>query len=86
MIFCVISLIFFLQDIVSEKPIFDIPTFVILLRERLYTKDHYTRRFLVQWLNCIMSTPGIDILAFLPEILEALFLILGDNNKEISDM
>ena len=70
----------------SEKPVFEVSTFVVLLRDRLYTKNQYTRRFLVQWLNCVMAIPEIDILAFLPEFLEALFPILGDTSKEISNL
>ena len=62
------------------------PSFIILLRERLYTKNQFTRRFLVQWLNYVMTIPEIDIIAFLPEFLEALFPILGDTSKEISSM
>jgi len=75
-----------LQDIVTETPAFDLAAFIALLRERFYTKKPNTRRFLVQWLACIMSIPEIDALAFLPELLDAIFLILGDENKEIRNM
>nr|CAB3267587.1 protein VAC14 homolog [Phallusia mammillata] len=75
-----------LKDIVTETPAFDVAAFVLLLRERFYTKKPHTRRFLVQWLICIMSIPEIDTLAFLRELLDALFLILGDSSKEIRNM
>ncbi|XP_076809640.1 protein VAC14 homolog [Clavelina lepadiformis] len=75
-----------LKDIVTESRVFDVATFVVLLRDRLYTKNQYTRRFLVQWLTCVMSIPETDILAFLPEFLDALFPILDDSSKEIRTM
>uniref|UniRef100_H2YAI9 Protein VAC14 homolog n=1 Tax=Ciona savignyi TaxID=51511 RepID=H2YAI9_CIOSA len=75
-----------LKDIVTETPTFDITAFVALLRERMYTKKQFTRRFLVQWLKCVMSIPEVDILVFLPELLDPLFLILGDTSKEIRNM
>jgi len=75
-----------LKDIVTETPSFDATVFISLLRERLYTKKQYTRRYLVQWLVCIMSIPTIDIVAFLPELLDPLFLVLDDESKEIKSL
>ncbi|XP_078482952.1 protein VAC14 homolog [Ciona intestinalis] len=75
-----------LKDIVTETPTFDVTAFVSLLRERMYTKKQFTRRFLVQWLKCVMSIPEVDILVFLPELLDPLLLILGDPSKEIRNM
>lgn len=45
--------IFFLfwKDIVSENPHFDIDNFILLLRDRIYTKDAFARQFLVSWVS-----------------------------------
>ena len=40
-----------MKDVVSENPHFDIDNFIILLRDRIYTKDGFARQFLVSWVS-----------------------------------
>lgn len=57
-----------------------------LLRERIYTKNPFTRQFLISWLSVLHSVPHLDLLSFLPDILDGLFTILEDQTLEIKKM
>ncbi|KAK6477104.1 protein VAC14-like protein [Huso huso] len=72
-----------LKDIVTESNKFDLVAFVPLLRERIYSNNQYARQFIISWILVLESVPGINLLDYLPEILDGLFQILGDGSKEI---
>lgn len=57
-----------------------------LLRERIYTRNTFTRQFLISWLSVLHSVPHLDLLSFLPDILDGLFTILEDPTMEIKKM
>ena len=40
-----------MKDVVSENPHFDIDNFIVLLRDRIYTRDGFARQFLVSWVS-----------------------------------
>ncbi|XP_029061927.1 protein VAC14 homolog isoform X2 [Monodon monoceros] len=71
------------QDIVTESNKFDLVGFIPLLRERIYSNNQYARQFIISWILVLESVPDINLLDYLPEILDGLFQILGDNGKEI---
>ncbi|OQV15099.1 Protein VAC14-like protein [Hypsibius exemplaris] len=71
------------KDVVIESKSFNLETFVPLLRERIYARNPFVRQFLVSWIAVLDSVPEIDILHFLPEILDGLFVILSDPRLEI---
>uniref|UniRef100_A0A8C5WM79 Protein VAC14 homolog n=1 Tax=Leptobrachium leishanense TaxID=445787 RepID=A0A8C5WM79_9ANUR len=75
-----------LKDIVTESNKFDLISFVPLLRERIYSNNQYARQFIISWILVLESVPDINLLDYLPEILDGLFQILGDNSKEIRKM
>ena len=75
-----------LKDIVTEAGSFNLVEFIPLLRERIYTRNPFARQFLVSWILTLDSVPDIDMLAFLPDLLDGLFLILTDTNPEIKKM
>ncbi|KAM4722470.1 protein VAC14 homolog [Rhinophrynus dorsalis] len=75
-----------LKDIVTESNKFDLVSFVPLLRERIYSNNQYARQFIISWILVLESVPDINLLEYLPEILDGLFQILGDNSKEIRKM
>ncbi|XP_077520952.1 protein VAC14 homolog isoform X2 [Amblyomma americanum] len=75
-----------LKDIVTESSSFDLVAFMPLLRERVYTKNHFARAFVVSWVSVMNSVPDIDMLIFLPEILDGLFNILEDPSVELKKM
>ncbi|XP_024591232.1 protein VAC14 homolog [Neophocaena asiaeorientalis asiaeorientalis] len=74
------------KDIVTESNKFDLVGFIPLLRERIYSNNQYTRQFIISWILVLESVPDINLLDYLPEILDGLFQILGDNGKEIRKM
>ncbi|KFP45372.1 Protein VAC14, partial [Chlamydotis macqueenii] len=75
-----------LKDIVTESNQFDLIGFIPLLRERIYSNNQYARQFIISWILVLESVPDINLLDYLPEILDGLFQILGDNSKEIRKM
>lgn len=72
-----------LKDIVTESNKFDLVAFVPLLRERIYSNNQYARQFIISWIHVLECVPDIQLIDYLPEILDGLFQILGDNSKEI---
>ncbi|KAL1449005.1 hypothetical protein WDU94_000249 [Cyamophila willieti] len=75
-----------LKDIVTESATFDLVSFTPLLRERMYTSNPYARQFIISWISVLNAVPDIKLVQFLPEILDALFVILADKNFEIKKM
>lgn len=72
-----------LKDIVTESSSFDLVAFIPLLRERMYTRNPFARQFIVSWIALLDNVPDIDMIVFLPELLDGLFTILGDPTLEI---
>ncbi|KYB26275.1 Protein VAC14 homolog-like Protein [Tribolium castaneum] len=75
-----------LKDIVTESSNFDLEGFMPLLRERIYTKATFARQFVISWISVLDMVPDIDLLFYLPEILDGLFRILADTNLEVKKM
>ncbi|GIY11278.1 protein VAC14 homolog [Caerostris extrusa] len=75
-----------LKDIVAESSSFDLPAFIPLLRERIYSKNAFTRQFIISWVSTLDSIADINMVVFLPEILDGLFAILSDPLAEIRKM
>ncbi|XP_013785501.1 protein VAC14 homolog isoform X1 [Limulus polyphemus] len=75
-----------MKDVVTESSSFDLVKFIPLLRERMYTKNPFARQFIVSWVSTLNDVPDIDMVIFLPEILDGLFEILDDNTTEIRKM
>ncbi|XP_064466584.1 protein VAC14 homolog [Ornithodoros turicata] len=75
-----------LKDIVTESSSFDLAAFMLLLRERIYASNRFARTFIVSWVSVMNSVPDIDMLVFLPEILDGLFKILEDPSVELKKM
>lgn len=57
--------------------------FIPILRERIYSKNPFARMFLLSWISVLDAVPDIDLVIFLPEILDGLFKILEDPVPEI---
>ncbi|CAF0751901.1 unnamed protein product [Didymodactylos carnosus] len=73
-----------LKDIVTETCTqFELVAFIPLLRDRIYVRNAFTRQFLISWISLLTSVPELDMIQYLPEILDGLFHILGDPNPEI---
>lgn len=76
-----------LKDIVTENSkTFDLNAFVPMLRERIYANNSFARQFVISWLSVLHSVPQINLIVFLPEILDGLFHMLEDHMVEIHRM
>nr|XP_023024836.1 protein VAC14 homolog [Leptinotarsa decemlineata] len=75
-----------LKDIVVESASFDLDGFIPLLRERIYTKNAFSRQFIISWISVLNTEPGLDLINYLPEILDGLFRILDDTSLEVKKM
>lgn len=71
------------KDIVTESDQFSIEEFIPLLRERMNILNPYVRQFLVGWITVLDSVPDIDMVGFLPDLLDGLFNMLSDSSHGI---
>ena len=62
---------------------FNLPRFIPLLKERIQIVNPAGRLFLVQWIYLLNSIPQLDLLTYLPEFMDGLFLYLSDSNSEV---
>ncbi|KRZ68337.1 Protein VAC14 -like protein [Trichinella papuae] len=74
-----------LKDIAIHCNKFDVFEFVCLLRERIYAKNSFVRRYLIAWVHDLQSQPNINLLQYLPEILDGLFQILTEPTPKIRE-
>jgi vacuole morphology and inheritance protein 14 len=56
---------------------------VPLLRAHMGVFNPYVRQLLVGWISALDSVPGVDMLDHLGELLEGLFDMLSDGNREV---
>ncbi|XP_075215817.1 protein VAC14 homolog isoform X2 [Lycorma delicatula] len=75
-----------MKDIVTESATFDLVGFMPLLRERIYASNTFARQFVISWLAVLDAVPDIDLIIFLPEILDGIFHMLEDPTLEIKKM
>lgn len=57
-----------------------------MLRERIYANDSFSRQFIISWLSVLNAVPEINMIVYLPEILDGLFQMLQDHMVEIHRM
>ncbi|MFH4978755.1 hypothetical protein AB6A40_005464 [Gnathostoma spinigerum] len=75
-----------LKDIVIATNTFDINELMVLVRERIYSQNTSNRRFIISWLNAMLTAPEISIVEYLPEVLDGLFQMLSDNQPAVRDV
>lgn len=76
-----------LQDIVTESSqILNLDGFIHLLREQIYVKNSFARQYVISWISVLNAVPEINMVVYLTEILDGLFLMLEDNMPEIHRM
>ncbi|XP_037026812.1 protein VAC14 homolog [Bradysia coprophila] len=76
-----------LKDIVTENSqTFDLDSFIPLIRERVYPNNSFSRQFVISWVSVLNAVPEINMVVYLPEILDGLFQMLEDNMVEIHRM
>ncbi|KAH8347408.1 hypothetical protein KR059_010547 [Drosophila kikkawai] len=76
-----------LKDIVTESSqTFNLEAFIPLLREHIYVKDAFARQYVISWISILNAVPDINMVNYLTEILDGLFVMLEDNTLEIQRM
>jgi vacuole morphology and inheritance protein 14 len=72
------------QDPLREEVTnFTLDHFIPLLSERMYAVNPFTRSFLVSWLSVLNALPDLELLSFLPDILDGLLSFVGDSNVNV---
>jgi vacuole morphology and inheritance protein 14 len=72
-----------LKEVVMEGEFVNVERFVPLLKSHMASANPYVRTLLVGWIVALDSIPGVDMLDHLPALLEGLFEMLSDGNKEV---
>ncbi|KAI1306433.1 hypothetical protein EDD11_004764 [Mortierella claussenii] len=62
---------------------FSLPRFIPLLAERVYSKNSWTRNYLVTWIAVLDSIPDLELVAYLPDFLDGLLYFLSDSNPDV---
>ncbi|KHJ78921.1 hypothetical protein OESDEN_21450, partial [Oesophagostomum dentatum] len=74
------------MDIVVSKEDFDIANLMSLIRDRIYVQTSSNRKFIVQWLNVMLSTPAFNLLPYVAEVSDGLFRMLADGQAAVRDV
>lgn len=53
------------------------------LKECLTVINPFKRQFLISWITVLDSVPDSDLLRYLPDLLDGLFAMLSDPNREL---
>lgn len=76
-----------LKDIVTaSSQSFNLNAIVPLLRDRIYVKNPFARQFVISWISVLNAVPEINMVVYVSDILDGLFLMLDDQMKEIQRM
>ncbi|KAF9135386.1 hypothetical protein BGW39_003183 [Mortierella sp. 14UC] len=62
---------------------FSLPRFIPLLAERVYSKNSWTRNYLVTWIAVLDSIPDLELVSYLPDFLDGLLYFLNDPNPDV---
>jgi vacuole morphology and inheritance protein 14 len=64
------------EDLNKARRAFSLARFIPLLSDRIYVVSPFTRSFLVSWITVLDSVPELELVTYLPEILEGLLYAL----------
>ena len=70
----------------SESPFqaaFSLARFIPLLKERIHVVNPFTKIFLVSWITLLDSIPDLELVTYLPEFLDGLFVFLNDPSNDV---
>lgn len=62
---------------------FQVAEFVPLLSRSMIAQSHHVRTNSLNWMQHLLSLPDIDMVQYMPQYLEGLFSMLGDQSREI---
>jgi len=58
-----------------SKKAFSLAHFIPLLADRMYVVSPFTRSWLVGWITVLDSVPDLELVTFLPELLDSLLYV-----------
>ena len=67
-----------LKDIACNSPELDVSSFVSQVAVRMESIKPYNRRFILGWIEALASSTMVDLLVFLPDLLDGIFTMLSD--------
>ncbi|CAD8103694.1 unnamed protein product [Paramecium sonneborni] len=62
---------------------FNLNSFMTQLQSKLKTRVTYVRQFLLGWIKVLNQCHNNDLYIYFPMILEGIFMMLGESNKEV---
>ena len=72
-----------LKDVMAESTAFPLDSFVPLLRQHLDHSSSHVRHLLISWIIALDAVPHVDLLLHLKDLLEGIFAMLSDADREI---
>lgn len=54
-----------------------------ILKSKFKSMNPVIRQFLIRWINVLNEIVSVDLLQYLPDILEDLLFMLGDKEKQL---
>lgn len=71
------------HDLPKKQYAFSLPKFIPILADRMYTKEHRARTFLIGWIGLLDSIPDLELVAYLPAFLDGLLQFLDDSDESV---
>lgn len=73
-----------MKDIVTlNASKFRVVEFIPLLTQRMHAKNPFIRQLVLAWIHLLLKVPELDMIWFLPNYLDGLFNMLGDQSRDI---
>jgi vacuole morphology and inheritance protein 14 len=68
---------------VMPRRAFSLSRFIPLLSDRIYVVSPFTRSFLVSWISVLDSVPELELVTYLPHLLDGLLKYLSDPTEDV---
>jgi len=73
-----------MKDIVTQNASkFAVAEFIPLLSTRMHAMNPYIRQLVIAWITLLLKVPEVDMIWYMPQYLEGLFNMLGDQSRDI---
>mmetsp|Transcript_88456 Transcript_88456/g.245644 ORF Transcript_88456/g.245644 Transcript_88456/m.245644 type:complete len:743 (-) Transcript_88456:31-2259(-) len=73
-----------MKDIVTQyAPKFRVTEFVPLLAQRMHFRNPFIRQLVLAWITLLLKVPEVDMVRHIPQYLDGLFNMLGDQSRDI---
>ncbi|KAH9055609.1 ARM repeat-containing protein [Lactarius vividus] len=68
---------------VVPRRAFSLSRFIPLLSDRIYVVSPFTRSFLVSWISVLDSVPELELITYLPHLIDGLLKYLSDPTEDV---